>query len=100
MVVHVQPVSSASRRNLLTPARTVAVGVRPVAAPAGPAAAPARPAAAPAAVQGYNFVWRNFHGIEENPNGEKRFLDIQGHREKQMLLILRVNTSTFSLIRM
>ena len=95
MIVHVQPVSSTPRRNLLAPARPVAVRARPVAAPAGPAvapavppaapvrpaAAPARPAAAPArlaAVPGYNFVWRNFRGIEENPNGEKQFLGDTG----------------------
>ena len=42
MTVDVQPVSSTSRRNLLAPPR-------PVAAP------------------GYNFVWRNFRGIEEKP---------------------------------
>ena len=85
MIVHVQPVSSTSRRNLLAPARPVAVRARPVAAPAGPAvapvvppAAPARPAAAPAAAPGYNFVWRNFRAIEENPNGEKPFLGDTG----------------------
>ena len=74
MIVHVEPVSSSSRRNLLAPARPVAVRARPVAAPAVPAAAPARPAAAP----GHNFVWRNFQGIEENPNGEKPFLGDAG----------------------
>ena len=62
MVVHVQPASSASRRNLLAPARPVAVRARgvaalagPAVAPAGPAVAPARPAAAPAAAPGYIF---------------------------------------------
>lgn len=74
MVVHAQPVSSASRRNLLAPARAAAVRVRPIAAPTWPAVAPARPAATP----GYNFVWRNFRGIEENPNGEKHFLGDTG----------------------
>ena len=89
MVVRAQPVSSASRRNLLPPARPVAVQIRPVAAPTGPAvapagppAAPARPAAAPAAATGYNFVRRYFYNIEENPNGEKLFLgDIGPSRE-------------------
>lgn len=71
MVVHVQPVSSASRRNLLAPAR-------PIAAPARPVAAPARPVAAPAAAPGYNFVWRNFRGVEENPNAEKNFVGDTG----------------------
>ena len=81
MIVHVQPVSSSSRRNLLAPARPVAVRARPVAAPAGPAVAPAVPAAAPArpaAAPGHNFVWRNFRGIEENSNGEKPFLGDAG----------------------
>ena len=92
MVVHVQPASSGSRRNLLAPARPVAVRARrvaalagpsvapagPAVAPAGPAVAPARPAAAPAAAPGYNFVWKKFRGIEENPNGEKHFLGDTG----------------------
>ena len=81
MVVHAQPVSSASRRNLLAPARAAAVRVRPIAAPTWPAVAPAGPPAAPArpaATPGYNFVWRNFRGIEENPNGEKHFLGDTG----------------------
>ena len=81
MIVHVQPVSSTPRRNLLALARPVAVRARPVAAPAGPAVAPAVPPAAPvrpAAAPGHNFVWRNFRGIEENPNGEKQFLGDTG----------------------
>lgn len=85
MVVHAQPVSSASRRNLIAPASPVAVRARPIAAPTGPAvapagppAAPARPAAVPAAAPRYNFVWRNFRCIEENPNGEKHFLGDTG----------------------
>lgn len=78
MVVHAQPVSSATRRNLLAPARPVKVRARPVPAPAGPAVAPAGQPAAPAAAPGYNFVWRNFRGIEENPNGEKHFLGDTG----------------------
>ena len=78
MIVHVQPVSLSSRRNLLAPARPVAVRARPVAAPAGPAVAPAVPPAVPAAAPGHNFVWRNFRGIEENPNGEKPFLGDAG----------------------
>ena len=78
MIVHVEPVSSSSRRNLLAPARPVAVRARPVAAPAGPAVAPAVPPAVPAAAPGHNFVWRNFRGIEENPNGEKPFLGDAG----------------------
>ena len=41
VVVHVQPVSSTSSKNLLAPARPVAVRARPVAASAGPAVAPA-----------------------------------------------------------
>ena len=81
MVVHARPVSSASRRNLLAPARAAAVRVRPIAAPTWPAVAPAGPPAAPArpaATPGYNFVWRNFRGIEENPNREKHFLGDTG----------------------
>lgn len=85
MVVHAQPVSSVSRRNLIAPASPVAVRARPIAAPTGPAvapaeppAAPARPAAVPAAAPRYNFVWRNFRCIEENPNGEKHFLGDTG----------------------
>ena len=85
MVVHVQPVSSASRRNLLAPARPIAAPARPLAAPARPVAAPARqvaaparPVAAPAAAPGYNFVWRNFRGVEENPNAEKNFVGDTG----------------------
>lgn len=56
MVVHVQPASSASRRHLQAPAR-------PVAAPAAP---------------GCNIVWRNFCGVEENPNEEKHFVGDTG----------------------
>ena len=44
MIVLVQPVFSTSRRNLLAPARPVAVRARPVAAPAGPAVPSAAPA--------------------------------------------------------
>lgn len=66
-VVHVQPVSSASRRNLLAPTRPAAEWARSVAVPARPVAVPLRPAAAP----GDNIIWRNFRVIEENPNREK-----------------------------
>lgn len=86
--MHVQQLSSTSRRNLLAPVGPVAVRAKPVAAPAGPTvapaglpAAPARPAAAP----GYNFAWRN---NEENPNGRNILLEMQSHQEKLMLLIL------------
>lgn len=86
--MHVQQLSSTSRRNLLAPVGPVAVRAKPVAAPAGPTvapaglpAAPARPAAAP----GYNFAWRN---NEENPNGRNILLEIQSHQEKLMLLTL------------
>ena len=78
MVVHAQPVSLALRRNLLAPVSLVTVRVRPVAAPAVLAVAPAGPPAAPAAAPGFNFVWRNFRGIEENPNGGKHFLGDTG----------------------
>jgi len=53
---------------------------------------PARPAAAPS----YNFVWRNFQAIEENPNGEKPFLGYTGPSREANA----ANSSTFSLIRM
>ena len=74
MIVHVQPVSSTSRTNLLAPTKPVTVRTRPVAAPPGRAVAPAKPSAA----SGYNFVWRNFRGIEQNPNGAKHFLGDTG----------------------
>ena len=48
MIVHVQPVFSTSRRNLLAPTRPVAVRARPVVVRARPVAAPAGPAVAPA----------------------------------------------------
>lgn len=93
--MHVQQLSSTSRRNLLAPVGPVAVRAKPVAAPAGPTvapaglpAAPARQAAAPArpaAAPGYNFAWRN---NEENPNRRNILLEIQSHQEKLMLLIL------------
>ena len=84
MIVHLQPVFSTSRTNLLAPTKPITVRARLVPAPARRAVAPVVPAeppatpAKPAAASGYNFVWQNFRGIEQNPNGAKHFLGDRG----------------------
>ena len=81
MVVHAQPVSSASRRNLIAPASPVAVRARPIAAPTGPAvapagppAAPARPAAVPAAAPRYTVLSKSNASDNRRISRESRYI--------------------------
>ena len=95
--MHVQAPSSALRKTFLaSPADHGALARRASRAPARQTAVSARATVNTATSN--NFVWRNFPGIEENPNGQKSFLGDTGpSREASIFSLMRMLLKAFVL---
>ena len=92
--MHVQAASSASRRNLARPVATPRLALPAKSARAG------RPAKVPAALS-FNFDWRIFCGVEENPSDQKVFLGDEGaSRQVNAANIHLLNISICLLMKM